>query len=326
MNPHWTDRLSAATARLGLILSAMVVVQVITGILLSMWYVPSRSAATMPDGTMASITTVQRLENVGSFVDTLGVDGRPTLVPARRGDAVPSQAAASVAVSIANAPAGEFIRTIHHNNTAWLYTLSILWLVLLTVSKAFRADAATWIRAVSAVILVLIAAWSGRLLPDDVYAEISRRIVGHELQEAPFGSFIATLFGVEPNHPLLSRTFVLHILVGAALTTTLWKPLSAMRGTASQDPVGGPLQRALIFAIGVVGVVLVTAFNPLESWPLRDLAGGLNGQVHAEPWWVIRPFHTLVEWFGAELAGYLLLALTLTLLFLPIRKRNPVTE
>ncbi|MBK6420411.1 MAG: cytochrome b N-terminal domain-containing protein [Ignavibacteria bacterium] len=313
MNPHWTDRLSAATARLGLILSAMVVVQVITGILLSMWYVPSRSAATMSDGTMASITTVQRLENVGSFVDTLGVDGRPTLVPARRGDAVPSQAAASVAVSIANAPAGEFIRTIHHNNTAWLYTLSILWLVLLTVSKAFRADAATWIRAVSAVILVLIAAWSGRLLPDDVYAEISRRIVGHELQEAPFGSFIATLFGVEPNHPLLSRTFVLHILVGAALTTTLWKPFSAMKGAA-------------ITAIAVIAVVLGTAFIPLESWPVRDVVGGLNGQVHAEPWWVIRPFHTLVEWFGAELAGYLLLALTLTLLFLPIRKRNPVTE
>ncbi|MBK6291828.1 MAG: cytochrome b N-terminal domain-containing protein [Ignavibacteria bacterium] len=313
MNPHWTDRLSAATARLGLILSAMVVVQVITGILLSMWYVPSRSAATMPDGTLASITTVQRLEIVGSFVDTLGVDGRPTLVPARRGDAVPSQAAASVAVSIANAPAGEFIRTIHHNNTAWLYTLSILWLVLLTVSKAFRADAATWIRAVSAVILVLIAAWSGRLLPDDVYAEISRRIVGHELQEAPFGSFIATLFGVEPNHPLLSRTFVLHILVGAALTTTLWKPFSAMKGAA-------------ITAIAVIAVVLGTAFIPLESWPVRDVVGGLNGQVHAEPWWVIRPFHTLVEWFGAELAGYLLLALTLTLLFLPIRKRNPVTE
>ncbi len=267
----------------------------------------------MPDGTMASITTVQRLEIVGSFVDTLGVDGRPTLVPARRGDAVPSQAAASVAVSIANAPAGEFIRTIHHNNTAWLYTLSILWLVLLTVSKAFRADAATWIRAVSAVILVLIAAWSGRLLPDDVYAEISRRIVGHELQEAPFGSFIATLFGVEPNHPLLSRTFVLHILVGAALTTTLWKPFSAMKGAA-------------ITAIAVIAVVLGTAFIPLESWPVRDVVGGLNGQVHAEPWWVIRPFHTLVEWFGAELAGYLLLALTLTLLFLPIRKRNPVTE
>lgn len=309
MNPHWTERLSVASARLGLILSAMVVVQVITGILLSMWYVPTRSAATMPDGTMASITTVQRIENVGNFVDTLGVDGKPTLVPARRGDAVPSQAAASVAVNIANAPAGEFIRAIHHNNTGWLYTLSILWLVLLAVSKAFRVDAATWVRAVSAVILVLVAAWSGRLLPDDVYAEISRRIVGHELQEAPFGSFIATLFGVEPNHPLLSRSFIMHLLVGAALITTLWKPLSVMRGAA-------------ITAIAVIAVVLGTAFFPLESWPLRDVVGGLNGQVHAEPWWVIRPLHTLVEWFGAELAGYLLIAVFLALFALPMRKRN----
>lgn len=310
MNPHWTDRLNAATARLGLLLSAMVVVQVITGILLSMWYVPSRSAATMPDGTLASITTVQRIENVGNFVDTLGVDGRPTLVPARKGDAVPSQAAASVAVNITNAPAGEFIRTIHHNNTEWLFTLCILWLVLLAMSKAFRADAATWIRAVSALILVLVAAWSGRLLPDDVYAEISRRIVGHELQEAPFGALFATLFGIDPQSPLISRTFVMHVIVGAALTTTLWKPFSAMR------------EGAAITVIAVIAVVLGTAFIPLESWPLRDLAGGLNGQVHAEPWWVIRPLHTLVEWFGAELAGYLLIAVSLTLFALPIRKRN----
>ncbi|HLP27133.1 MAG TPA: cytochrome b N-terminal domain-containing protein, partial [Candidatus Didemnitutus sp.] len=223
MTPHWTNRLGLPIARLGTLLGAMVIVQVVTGTLLALWYVPSRNAATMLDGRMATVSSEQRIETIGNFIDTLGVHGQPTLVPARRGDAVPSQAAASVAVNIANAPAGEFLRNIHHNATGWLYTLSILWLVMLALSRAYRKDGPLWIRAVFVVILVLIGAWSGRLLPDDVYAEISRRIVGHELQEAPFGSFFATLFGADPSHPLLSRTFVMHALVGAALLSLLWK-------------------------------------------------------------------------------------------------------
>jgi quinol-cytochrome oxidoreductase complex cytochrome b subunit len=332
MNPLWSDRLTAASARLGMMLLGVVLVQAITGVLLSMWYVPSRNAAVMPDGRAASISTGQRIENVGTFIDTLGVNGRPTLVPARTGDVVPSQAAASVAVSITNAPAGEVIRRIHHHTTGWLYTLSILLLVILGVLTTFRTNGATWIRVVTAVILVVVGAWSGRLLPDDVYAEISRRIVGHELQEAPFGGLFATLFGVDPQSPLLSRTFVMHAIIGAALLTTFWKPLSAMRGAASvasgvsQDPVGGPLQRALMIAAGAFAVMLGTAVNPIVDSPVRDVVGGLHGEVSAEPWWVIRPLHTLVEWFGAELAGYLLITLVLALLVLPLRRRNSVPE
>ncbi|MCX6141111.1 MAG: hypothetical protein NTX15_09840, partial [Candidatus Kapabacteria bacterium] len=301
MNDSWTARLSNFSNGLVGVIAVLVVVQMVSGVLLSMWYVPSRAPAVTSNGSHATISYGSRIERVGSFTDTLGVDGVATLLPARSGDVVPSAAGASVAVDVANAPGGHLLRSIHHNNTGWMYGLGALWFLLLIVRVAYRAEPSAWWRAVVFLTLIIIGAWSGRLLPDDVYSEISRRIVGHELQEAPFGKFFASLFGVDPVAPLISRTWVMHVLTGTALLAAFWKPLSAMRGAAST--ASGVSRYWASRGLALTAIVVASALLPPAVTPVRDAVGGVSGQTHIDPWWVVSPLHTLVGWFGAELTG-----------------------
>ena len=216
MNESWTARLKMFSHGIAILIFLLLAVQAVTGFLMSMFYVPSRAPALLRSGSHATIVYGERIDTVGSFSDTLGMNGGAALIPASNSDVVPSEATASVVIDITNAPAGAIIRNIHHNNTGWLYGLGIIWLIVLVVRKGYKSEASVWVRAVVYLALILICAWSGRLLPDDIYAEISRRIVGNELQEAPFGNLISSLFGVDPSYPQLNRTFVMHVFTGSS--------------------------------------------------------------------------------------------------------------
>ena len=301
MNESWTARLKMFSHGSAILIFLLLAVQAVTGFLMSMFYVPSRAPALLRSGSHATIVYGERIDTVGSFSDTLGMNGGAALIPASNSDVVPSEATASVVIDITNAPAGAIIRNIHHNNTGWLYGLGIIWLIVLVVRKGYKSEASVWVRAVVYLALILICAWSGRLLPDDIYAEISRRIVGNELQEAPFGNLISSLFGVDPSYPQLNRTFVMHVFTGVLMLLLLRKPFSCLTGVI-------PVAFILAFLLAV------SAFIPLDVLAVRDTMTALNGATHVQPWWVISPVHTLVEWVGAELAGYVLIALFIGLL------------
>ncbi|MBC8124693.1 MAG: cytochrome b N-terminal domain-containing protein [Candidatus Kapabacteria bacterium] len=303
MSETWATRLKMFSHGIAALIFLLIAVQAVTGLLLSMFYVPSRAPVLLASGEKATIVNSERIEKIGSFTDTLGMNGGAALIPASNNDVVPSEAAASVVVDIANAPAGNIIRSIHHNNTGWLYGLGIIWLIILVVRKAYKSEASVWVRAVFFLVLVLVCAWSGRLLPDDVYAEISRRIVGNELQEAPFGNFISSIFGVDPSFPRLNRTFVMHVFAGGLMLLMLLKPFSSRKGAI-------PVAFVLAFLLAV------SAFIPLDALAVRDTMTALDGSAHVQPWWVISPLHTLVEWVGAELAGYMLIAALTSMLML----------
>lgn len=304
------QQLQTAVRPLGAFLFAVVLVQAGTGLALSLWYVPSRAPAVTDGGKALAITSEMRVDTVGGFLDTLGDGLHAVMVPAHDSDLVPSQAAASIVVGIENAYGGGIVRSIHRNNTIWLYTIGLLWFFILLVTKSYNVDARLWRTSTAFLVLVLASAWSGRLLPDDVYAEISSRIVGHELQEAPFGNFIAKLFGVDPHEPMLSRTFILHMAVGvgAAFLLARYRKVSA--------------QKILLTAVVISVCVLVSALLPLEVLPLRDTLHGNTGEVHVSPWWVVSPLHTLVSWFGAELTGYLILGGLIALFALPLKGKH----
>jgi len=298
---------SSATSAVGWIVVVLVLMQAITGVLLGLLYRPSQAPARWVDGRYATVMTSERVVQMGPFADTVGARGRPVLGPAGPQDIVLSEAASSVAVSIPEAPLGGFIRNIHHTNTGWLYAACLLWFVLLVVGRAYTTGMRIWVVSIFVLILVVASAWSGRILPDDVYAEISRRIVGHQLQEAPFGTFIASVFGISPDDVHLSRTFFMHVLMGAGLVALVW---------------GYRARRGLAYAIAFVVVVSgVSAVVGPELGPLRDAVRGLDGSAHADPWWVVSPLHALVGWFGAELAGYLVIAVVLGLFVLALPRR-----
>ena len=162
--------------------------------------------------------------------------------------------------------------------------------------------------SIGMLIVALAAAWTGRILPDDIYADVSVRIVGHELLEAPLGDVLVAVLGIVPGEPMLARTYFVHILLGAAsvwLAYVLWRERQHV---------------PLVVGAGLA-VAIIAAIMPIHAFGARDAVTGLAGTVQVDPWWVIRPLHELVGVLGAELAGYVMLGGTLVLVLLPVWRR-----
>jgi hypothetical protein len=280
---------------LAILLAILLGVEALTGILLSMWYEPSRAPATMPSGIPATVITGERMEPRGVFTDTLGQPGRRTLAPARSTDPITSAAAASTMVAIPSAPGGSIVRSIHHHVAPVLVITAVL---LLITTFLTTATVVTTTTAIASVVILALLAWSGRILPDDVYAEISRRIVAHELQDAPFGAFLTVLLGIDAVQPVLNRTFAMHMVLGMAMAAWCVRPLRT---------VGADRRITLGAAAVGVALLIVAAISPQPASILRDALVGLPGNVHVDVWWLFAPFHVLVAWVGGELAGYLVL-------------------
>ena len=301
----WID----AARRMCLGVFAMLIgIELVTGLLLGLLYEPSRMPAATPDGRPTTMLMGERVERVGPFTDTVGRPATPSLVPARPGELVPSAAAASVQVQINNAPGGAIARAMHHTLAGWLVVLACFVVVSSAIARVYEHAASTWVMSIGMLIVALAAAWTGRILPDDIYADVSVRIVGHELLEAPLGDVLVAVLGIVPGEPMLARTYFVHILLGAAsvwLAYVLWRERQHV---------------PLVVGAGLA-VAIIAAIMPIHAFGARDAVTGLAGTVQVDPWWVIRPLHELVGVLGAELAGYVMLGGTLVLVLLPVWRR-----
>lgn len=317
MSSDTSSLLSRASRKGGILVASLVLVQAITGMLMSMYYVPSDAPARTIDGKPLTITSSLRIDTVGRFVDTINTAGRIALVPARAGELTPSQAAASVNVSIENAPFGGFVRSLHQHTATMLVLVSLIWAALLGFSGVYASNARLWLTSIGIAALALALAWTGRVLPDDVYSMISRTIVSNELQQAPLGVFITKVLGLFRGELSLSRTYIMHALVmGGGIC---WLALRARRHapTAAAVPTAGSVPTAE--AVGYVGAaVLITLGSALHTYPVRDAIRGLSGGEHVFAWWTIMPIHAWAVWLGAELAGIVGLAVLVKLLTMPL--------
>lgn len=301
-------------------LSAIALLMVVfTGILLAMWYVPSSDALRSSDGTDQTIATSVRLLHNGPYTDTIAATVlTPQLAPASLGDPVISVAQSSIRVSINNAPFGQTLRRIHYWMSDVLLGLLTVLLAVLCLLRTYESDRTTWLRLFSLLLIALAGGWTGRILVDDVYAEISRRIMGHELSSAPLGGIIAALLGIEPGALLLARTYSVHgFLLGVLGLLMITPELRRILDDATRAPI---LSIGLLIAVGV-------SFVAVPNWGLRDAVRGLAGSEHVTAWWGIAPFRSWTQWLGSELAGYVGILLMAMLVTLPFwhRKMPPRT-
>lgn len=294
--------------------AATLLIIVVTGSLLSMWYVPSSDPLRTLDGTTQTIVTSTRLLQSGPFTDTIEASSlNPQLAPATTGEPVVSAAQSSIRVAIHNAPYGNVVRSIHYWMSDILLALLTALMSVLCVLRTYEADRSLWLRCTLWMLVALAGGWTGRILVDDVYAEISRRIMGHELQTAPLGNALAAILGIQPGSMLLARTYTVHGFLLGALSLLLITPnLRDMLGQASRPPF---LSTALLIAIGV-------SFVSLPDWGMRDSVRGLVGWERVTPWWGIVPFRAWSQWLGSELAGYLMISTILALGSLPFWYRR----
>ncbi len=293
---------------------ATLMIVVFTGMLLSMWYVPSSDPLRAPDGTAHTIVTSIRQLPVGPYTDTIIASSlNPQIAPAAKSEPVVSAAQSSIRVTIHNAPYGNTVRSIHLWMSDILLALLTMLLAALCVLRTYETDRSLWLRFVSLTLIALAGGWTGRILVDDVYAEISRRIMGHELQAAPLGNALASILGIQPGSVLLARTYSVHGFLLGALSLLLVTPnLRQILSDASRPPI---FSTALLITIGV-------SFISLPDWGLRDAVRGLAGWERVTPWWGIVSFRTWSLWLGSELAGYLMIPTVLAFVLLPFWYRR----
>ena len=294
--------------------AAVLLIVVFTGILLSMWYVPSSDPLRSTDGTPQTIVTSTRLLRSGPYTDTVSASlQKPQVAHALDGEPVVSAAQSSIRVSIQNAPYGTTIRRIHHWMSDVLLVMLTALLGLLGLLRTFETDRSAWVRFLTLMLIAVAGGWTGRILVDDVYAEISRRVMGHELSNAPLGGFITSVLGIDPGSLLLARTYSAHIFLFGVLGLLMITPdVRQLLRDASRPPL---LSTGLLIALGVSSLTV-------PDWGLRDAVKGLAGWERVSPWWGIVPFRNWSQWLGSELAGFLAITRALVLLLLPMWHRK----
>lgn len=290
----------------------LVAVQVMTGILLAMHYVPSEQPARTPSGLPGTIVHADRVlvwrASPEAWPDTLALPGDHVLVPAERADVVPSEAGASVALTIRHqVPGGATFRTVHHVVTPVLVVAAFLLVIVWMFGKGAFQGAWRWNAVLASLVLAMAAAYSGRLLPDDVYAATSRAVVGHAMEEAPFGAILSVGLGLAGT---LATSYAMHTLV---LPLFLSVMLCLLLRSAT------PSWRAALVIVTVM--TAAAALMPVSWMTPRDVLHGANAGYEGGPWWIFVPFEVLEDAVGAELGGYLVIVLAALLLSLPFRKR-----
>lgn len=306
----------------------LIIIQIITGTLLSVHYVPSPEAATVR-GKPATIvhanrTIVGGVPQAGGLSkwapDTLAVAGEHALIPADSNDVVPSVAAASVSLTIEHhVTGGSVVRALHHTNTSFLIIATLILFVLLVVRRGWFTERSVWMVVIVGIVVLLAAAFTGRLLPDDVYSHVSALIVRHELSEFPFGAVLVTVLGLDTPEPArLSTPYAIHTLfLPIALTVcvcTLWRRF------------GRPATSTIFQCAVMLAFVASISFGAMPYFPVRDVSSSVQQSVSVAPWWPFVVPNTLVSWLGGELAGYLMVASFFALLLLPLYLRSSPSD
>lgn len=308
----------------------LIIVQAVTGMLLSLHYVPSVTAATVLDKPATIVKANETIVGVGPkglldtpltpLADTLAVAGEYVLVPANATSVVPSVAGASVNLTIEHHVAGgSVVRAIHHINTSVLIIAALILLVLLVVHRGWLTERLLWVVVIVGILVLLASAFTGRLLPDDVYSHVSALIVRHELSEFPFGALLVTVLGLDtPDSSRLSTPYAIHALflpsVLAVGVCLLWRRF------------GAPATNAIFQCVVLVTFFAVLSLGAKPYYPVRDVSGSVQQPFSVEPWWPFVVPNALVSWLGGELAGYLMVASLFALLLLPLYLRSSPSD
>lgn len=279
--------------------AAALVVCCVTGIALQMYYVPSSATVRDERGRPLSVVGAENTPIVNDTGDTLALPGQRTLLVQPGGKTV-SVAAASVQVDIENATGGGVIRFLHGSATVVLLIAAAGAVVAGALACTWK-HGFLWPSLCAIPLIAVVATWTGRLLPDDAYAEASRTVVANAIRLDMVGAgMVRSLTGLTmPIDNTLPRILSVH----AWLTTI---PLIVL--------VGMVIKRQRWPSAADLAAVLAALF--CLCWLVYPLT--LVDQTGSFPWWPFLPAHVLAAVLGgADAASYVLVALFIAVCTLP---------
>jgi ubiquinol-cytochrome c reductase cytochrome b subunit len=211
--------------------------------------------------------------------------------------------------------AGLVMRQIHHWAALVFVAAIVVHLLRIFLTGAFRRPREiNWLVGIGLLLLALAMGITGYSLPDDLLSGTGLRVIYSVVIAIPFiGPYLAFLvFGGEfPTPEIISRLFVFHVmllpalLIGGVLThlAILWRQKHSqyrIPGATEENVVGRPFWPTQVFKSS--GLMLLTA-------AVLALLGGL---VQINPIWTYGPFDATTvsapaqpDWYAGWLDGAL---------------------
>jgi ubiquinol-cytochrome c reductase cytochrome b subunit len=275
---HWTFLL-------GEVALFCLVILVLTGVFLTLFYVPDATRVTYQ----------------GSYAPLQGQDV--------------SRAYASVLDLSFEVKAGLVMRQVHHWAALVFVAAIVCHLLRIFLTGAFRRPREiNWLVGIGLLLLTLAMGISGYSLPDDLLSGTGLRVIYSVVISMPLiGPYLAFLvFGGEfPTETIISRLFVFHVmllpalLIGGVLThlAILWRQTHtqfAQPGATERNVLGRPFWPSQVFKS--TGLMILTA-------AVMALMGGL---IQINPIWAYGPFDATTvsapaqpDWYVGWLDGAL---------------------
>lgn len=288
---------------LSALLVSSLIVQIVSGILLSIHFSPSSATVNNEQGDVLAYKIIEKVL-LDSEGDTLAIPGDKVFLTAGPDDIIPTRSYQSI-VHISQTNPLKHIRTIHALNTHCLLAMIISILVFFGIQvKDTRYFRGLWILMISVSLLLTIIAWTGYILPWDQFSSTSY-LIGQGILEQGLGIALGQPMDI------IARYYSLHSMVFPILTIALLFPIGRVFCFSFRN-----INQSIVYAFMVlimISGILFEQLNPILS-PAHAL---IPSTTSLEPAWFFQPIHGIISTMPADLASIVISTSVITIIVLP---------
>lgn len=282
---------------------ASLILQIVTGILLSMHFSPSSSQLVNDQGILlkAERNSTVKLDPEG---DTLAMPGEMLFLSANPQDIIPTQSYFSI-VQIDQTRPLNYIRGIHVVNTHALIALMIYLLVFLGFKvKDTRFFKGLWSLLITIGFLIASIAWLGYILPWDQFASTSY-LIFQGMMEQGLG------LNIGQSADIIARYFSLHSILLPVILILMLSLINRFFRINFKNIHQAIFYGFMIFMMiaGVIAQSFITLLPPAHAV--------LPSSLSHEPAWFFQSLHGVVSSMPADLALFLITIALIVLYTLP---------
>jgi quinol-cytochrome oxidoreductase complex cytochrome b subunit len=279
------------------------IVQIVSGLLLSIHFSPSTATVINEQGDFLAVKNIEKvlLDPEG---DTLATPGDKVFLAAGAEDVIPTRSYQSI-VHISQTTPLKHIRTIHAINTHCLLAIIISILVFFGIHvKDTRYFRGLWLLMILVSLLFTMIAWMGYILPWDQFSSTSYLIVQGILEQG---------LGIVLGQPMdiIARYFSLHSMVFPILTIALLFPIGKIFHFSFRN-INQSIAYAFILLIMISGIVF-ERLNPI----LPPAHAFIPSSTSLEPSWFFQPIHGIISTMPVDLACIIISMIVVAIILLP---------
>jgi len=281
---------------------ASLLLQILTGLIISMHFSPSSAQLTNAQGHPLTIT-ISPTVKVDAEGDTLAMPGEMLYPLAKTHDTIPTRSYFSI-TQISQFTPLKYCKTIHAINTHLLLASIILILLFFGIHvKDARYFKGFWVLLLLIGLFLSAIAWLGYILPWDIFSSTSYLIFKGILEQG---------IGIQLGHPtdIIAHFFSLHAMIFPILLIFLL--YSIRKYFLSYSNFDNPIVYGCIILMVIAGMVF-HEFTTLL--PPADAVIPQSSSI--EPHWFFQPIHGMISFMPVDLALSLSFAAMFILVLLP---------